>query len=256
MSTKHYIPYGEHPSQFGELRLPNNDKLHPVIVTIHGGFWQSKYDLYENDPICDDLTARGFATWNIEYRRVGENGGGWKGTFNDVIAAVNHLRILKKSYPLDLSNVVIIGHSAGGQLGLWLASRANDDLRGDKFFTELVIPIHKVISLAGVTDLEKMWEIHHEQGLKSVVADFIGGSPTKVAERYEVTSPIKLSTDIEQVLIHGELDRHVPAQLSKDYYEKMKKSSENINLILLEDVEHFKIIDPNSTAWESVVKHI
>jgi acetyl esterase/lipase len=86
----------------------------PVIITIHGGFWQSKFGLEENDPICEDLTRRGYATWNIEYRRVGEDGGGWPGTFNDVIDAVNHLTHLKERFQIDLSRVVILGHSAGG----------------------------------------------------------------------------------------------------------------------------------------------
>src|SRR5699024_7173940 len=110
-----------------------------IIVTIHGGFWQSKYDLFENDPICEDLTKRGFATWNIEYRRVGEDGGGWPGTFNDLVSAINHLSALQQSYPIDLSNVIIIGHSAGGHLALWLAARSTLN-RDDNYFTNLTVP--------------------------------------------------------------------------------------------------------------------
>lgn len=80
---KFRISYGGHPSQFGVLRIPKGSGKFPVIVTIHGGFWQSKYNLDENNPMVENLTRRGFATWNIEYRRVGEKGGGWPETFNE-----------------------------------------------------------------------------------------------------------------------------------------------------------------------------
>ena len=114
--------------------------LNPVVITIHGGFWQSKYGLEENTPLDEDLTRRGYATWNIEYRRVGEDGGGWPGTFIDVIDAVNHLTQLEERFQLDLSRVVILGHSAGGHLALWLASRINK-VQTDEIGNTLLIPI-------------------------------------------------------------------------------------------------------------------
>jgi len=122
-----YFAYGEHRSQFGVLRLPELAGRRPVIIAIHGGFWQSRYGLEENDKLAEDLTHRGYATWNIEYRRVGEEGGGWTGTFRDVVTAVNYLSQLSKQYPLDLSRVVLLGHSAGGHLALWLAARSFGD---------------------------------------------------------------------------------------------------------------------------------
>ncbi|WP_340372132.1 alpha/beta hydrolase [Peribacillus sp. FSL E2-0218] len=180
MTEVFHIPYGDHPSQFGVLRMPGVSGLSPVVITIHGGFWQSKYGLEENDPLDEDLTRRGYATWNIEYRRVGEDGGGWTGTFIDVIDAVNHLPQLKERFPLDLSRVVILGHSAGGHLALWLASRINN-VQTDEIGSTLLVPIQSVISLAGVSDLRKMWDIHEEQGGVSHVASFIGGSPHEVS---------------------------------------------------------------------------
>ncbi|WMW49320.1 alpha/beta hydrolase [Bacillus paralicheniformis] len=252
MSNKVKISYGKHHSQYGVLRVPERKKPCPVVVLIHGGFWQSKYDLEENNLIAEDLTSRGHATWNIEYRRVGEEGGGWKGTFNDVIDAINHLSQVKESYHLDLSNVIVMGHSAGAHLALWLASRT--ETKSDQMFNKLLVSIKKVISLAGVTDLKKMWEFHEEKGMKSHVSALMGGSPQEVAERYKVVSPIELlPIKTDHVLIHGVKDRHVPIKLSKDYYFKATEQGSNVRLIVLPYVEHFKIIDPTSTAWNSVI---
>lgn len=126
-----------------------------------------------------------------------------------------------------------------------------------KGFNELVVPIQKVISLAGVTDLKHMWDIHNEQGLKSVVGNLIGGSPTDRPEKYSIACPMELlPKDIEQVLIHGNLDQHVPVDLSRKYYENLKKQQGKVSLIELKGVEHFKIIDPQSRAWETVVQSI
>jgi acetyl esterase/lipase len=246
------IAYGDHPSQFGILRLPNSSASCPVVITIHGGFWQSKYGLDENDPIVEDLTSCGYATWNIEYRRVGEDGGGWLGTFNDVIDAVNQLTHLEERFQLDLSRVVILGHSAGGQLALWLASQIKK-VQCDELVNPLQIPIHSVISLAGVLDLRRMWEIHDEKGMNSPVASFIGGTPKEVSDRYRFASPIELlPLIVNQIIIHGELDRHVPVDLSVEYHRKAIEQGDKVRLIVLPDVEHFKLIDPSSTAWKTV----
>ncbi|GAA0462756.1 alpha/beta hydrolase [Alkalibacillus silvisoli] len=245
--------YGENQSQFGVLRLPESEKPSAVIVIIHGGFWQAKFNLEENNPIAEDLTQKGYATWNIEYRRLGEIGGGWTGTFNDVINAINHLTNIKETYHLDLSNVIIIGHSAGGHLALWLAARTVHKSL-DYMFNELVVPIQKVISLAGVTDLKKMWQIHEAKGLKSPVSELMGGTPNEVPERYNIASPIELlPINVKQILVHGEEDKHVPPELSENYYLKVIEQNKHVNLVTLPDTEHFKIIEPTSRAWESVI---
>ena len=247
-----HIEYGNYPSQFGVLRMPILAESCPVIITIHGGFWQSKFGLEENDPICEDLTRRGYATWNIEYRRVGEDGGGWPGTFNDVIDAVNHLTHLKERFLIDLSRVVILGHSAGGHLALWLASQVNKD-QTDDFGNPLLIPIHSVISLAGVLNLRRMWEIHDEKGLNSPVASFVGGTPLEVSNKYRLASPIELlPLNVNQILIHGELDLHVPVELSIEYCRKTIQQGDKIRLIVLPETDHFMIIDPSSNAWKTV----
>ncbi|MEH7011302.1 alpha/beta hydrolase [Neobacillus niacini] len=237
------ITYGDHPSQFGVLRRPETPGSCPVVVSIHGGFWQSKYGLDENEPLAEDLAQRGYATWNIEYRRIGEEGGAWPGTFHDVISAVNHLDQLKDTYQLDLSRVVVIGHSAGGHLTLLLGSLLNQKE------SPLVVPIKGIISLAGVTDLHEMLQIHTERGITSPVTAFLGDS----LEELPIASPIELlPLNVEQVLIHGELDRHVPVSLSIEYHRKALELGDSVRLITLPDAEHFMVVDPTSSAWKAV----
>lgn len=157
---------------------------------------------------------------------------------------------------LDTSQVTIIGHSAGGHLALWLASRIQRD-EIDGVFKRLTMPVQKVISLAGVTDLKKMWKVHKEQGIGSPVKTFMGGTPEEVQKCYKTASPIELlPLGLSQVLIHGELDRHVPVELSKDYYHKAMKKEDRVQLITLPEIEHFKIIDPESEAWEAVINSL
>lgn len=241
------IAYGEHPSQFGVLRRPEAPKKCPVVVSIHGGFWQSKYGLDENEPLAEDIAQRGYATWNIEYRRIGEAGGAWPGTFHDVISAVNHLNQLKDTYRLDLSKVVVIGHSAGGHLALLLGSLLN--LKD----SPLVVPIKGIISLAGVTDLHEMLQIHTERGITSPVTTFLGDS----IEELPISSPIELlPLNVDQILIHGELDRHVPVSLSVEYHRRAMEMGDSVRLITLPEAEHFMVVDPSSSAWKAVTESL
>src|SRR5215470_13314808 len=119
----HRIAYGPNEFQFGELRLPKGEGRSPVAIVIHGGCWMSEYGLSYMGHLSAALTEAGVATWSVEYRRIGNKGGGWPGTFEDVSRAADHLRTLAKTYPLDLSRVIATGHSAGGHLALWLAAR-------------------------------------------------------------------------------------------------------------------------------------
>jgi len=117
------IAYGQAPSQFGELWLPAGSGPVPVAMLLHGGCWQSSYGLGLMDPMAEDLYRQGIAVWNVEYRRLGESGGGYPGTFLDVGQAVDALRNLPQRPSLDLRRLVAIGHSAGGHLALWAAAR-------------------------------------------------------------------------------------------------------------------------------------
>src|ERR1700693_3029156 len=140
------LTYGADPNQFGELRVPKSQGPFPVVMNIHGGFWRAKYDLKHAGYLCAAFTAKGLATWNVEYRRVGNPGGGWPGTFEDIANAYRFLPQIASDYDFDATRVMVMGHSAGGQLALCLAGHEPT--------------VKAVISLAGVVDLQRAWEEH------------------------------------------------------------------------------------------------
>lgn len=112
------IRYGSDPLHFADLRLPARPEPYPVVVLIHGGFWRNRYSLDHIGHMAQALTDAGVATWTPEYRRIGDSGGGYPGTFLDIVAALNHLQAIATDYNLDLDRVVVAGHSAGGHLAL------------------------------------------------------------------------------------------------------------------------------------------
>ncbi len=230
------LAYGTDPYQFGEMRLPGGKGRHPVLTFIHGGFWRAKYDLKHAGHLCAALAKSGIATWNLEYRRVGNFGGGWPGTFEDILQGYRFLSQLAARYSLDMNRSLIAGHSAGGQLALCLAAHQR-----------LAVA---VISLAGVVDLQQAWDLHLSH---DAVAEFLGGSPQRVPKRYEEASPIQLPLgQTPQWLIHGADDDTVPPVMSRHYVEVKRKRGEQANLLQIEHAGHFDLIDPESNAWKQV----
>lgn len=243
------LVYGPDPAHFGDLRLPPGEGPFPVIVTIHGGFWRARYDLEHLGPLCAALTGLGVATWNIEYRRLGQTGGGWPGTFHDVLFAIEHLRHVLLFYPLDLGNISVLGHSAGGHLALWAASAPRLEESHPLYLGD-ALPLKRVIALAGVADLRRAWELGLSEG---VVGELLGGSPAEMPDRYASASPIELlPLRVEQWLIHGQEDEIVPVEISRAYHEAARARGDNASLIELPGMGHFEPIDPRSAAWEAV----
>jgi len=230
------IPYGSGEFHFAESRVPQTDGPYPAAIVIHGGFCRALYGLDYIGPACDALTAAGIATWNIEYRRLGHAGGGWPGTFDDVSNAADHLQSIAPQYNLDLNRVIAMGHSAGGHLALWLGTRKKW-LRG-------------VISLAGVGDLRRAWELKLSN---NVVAEFLGGSPDEVPDRYRFASPIEqLPLGLPQKLFHGTLDDSVPYEISQRYVQAAKHRGDDAELITLENAGHFELVDPRTKEFGMV----
>src|ERR1700685_1011170 len=179
------IAYGALPDQFGELRVPKGPGPHPAVVLIHGGCWIESINIDHNAHLAAALTADGYATWNIDYRRADVNGGGWPGTFDDVLAGLDQLSKFADEAGIDRKRVVIAGHSAGGQLALWAASKRRDSVRG-------------VVSLSGVPDL---------RGAASSVCP--GMIPRLIGreENYAKASPIELlPLGVPQWIVTASLD--------------------------------------------------
>jgi len=236
--------YGTDPHQFGDVRLPKTKGPFPVVMNIHGGYWRAKYDLAHAGHLCAALTARGLATWNIEYRRVGDPGGGWPGTFEDIRNAYRFLPQLAKRYNTNSTKTLVMGHSAGGQLALCLAAHESS--------------VKNVISLAGVVDLQQAWESHLSN---NAVVDFLGGTPKEVPEHYHEADPMQLSIthSTTQWLIHGAADDVVPSYFSRGYAEQKKRKGEDVHYLEISTAGHFELIDPHSSAWprvESTVLHL
>ena len=193
------IAYGSGEFQFGELSMPEGKGPHPVAIVIHGGYWRARYDLRHIGHFCVALAKSGIAAWSLEYRRLGNEGGGFPGTFDDVRAGAAHLRKIAEEHSLDMKRVSATGHSAGGHLALWLAKQR-------------VVPLRGVVPLAPVGDLRRAWELKLSG---NVVDEFLGGSPDKVPERYRAASPIEmLPLGVKQRVIHGDRDDVVPPPIA------------------------------------------
>lgn len=245
------VAYGGDPLQFGELRLPKGKGPHPVAVIIHGGCWLSEYDVKHVGSFAAALTKAGVATWTVEYRRVGDGGGGWPGTFADVALAADHLRVLARPHHLDLKRVVAVGHSAGGQLALWLAARRRLP-KSSELYAPAPLRLRGVVSLAGITDMKGFGP-----RCNGAVRKLLGGTPEEFPLRYEQTSPVGLlPLKVPQSLIHGLLDGIVPLEHARAYAAAALRRGDKIELIVLEGAGHFDLIAPQSSAWTAVERAV
>jgi acetyl esterase/lipase len=235
------VAYGSDANQFIDLRLPKQaSKPCPLVMNIHGGFWRAKYNLHHAGHLCAALTAKGLATANVEYRRVGNEGGGWPGTFADIRAAYSFLVQNAHQHNFDAKRIVVMGHSAGGQLALCLAAHEPG--------------VTRVVSLAGVVDLKRASHAHLSN---DAVVEFLHGTPDEVPDHYREADPMQLSIpQALQWLIHGSADDTVPVEFSHDYVASKQKLSdkakEDVHLLEIADADHFDLIDPRSQAWKKV----
>jgi acetyl esterase/lipase len=237
------VTYGADANQFLDLRLPPSEKKkekkgnspHALMIFIHGGYWRARYDLAYGGHLCAALTARRIATANLEYRRVGNAGGGWPGTFADVRAAYQFLKQNARKYEFDAQRVVVMGHSAGAELALCLAAH-EPDIKG-------------AISLAGVLDLQRAFDLHLSN---NAVVEFLGGAPAAVADHYREADPMRLKIRAHQWLVHGAMDDVVPPAFSRDYVSAKQKMKEDVRLVEIAGAGHFDVVDPRTAAWKDV----
>jgi len=245
--------YGSHSSQRADLYVPTGPGPHPVIVLIHGGSWQKHYGKIFTRALAGDLLRRGYAVWNIEYRRVGV-GGGWPQTFADVAAAIDRLAALEDPR-LDLDQVTLIGHSAGGHLALWAAGRPNlPAVTPGTLDGPPRVRARRVVSLAGVADLTDAYRRWHG----GIVGDLMGGSPEEVPDRYGAGDPIRLlPLEIPALIVHGVRDKTVSIEISRGYAKAARAAGGEVELVEIEgEVGHRTHLDPRSAAWAAVVERL
>ena len=244
------VAYGPGPLQFGNLRLPKGPGPHPVVLFVHGGCFLQQYTIAHAAALEQAFADSGYAVWSIEYRRVGDEGGGWPGTFEDVARAADYLRILARTYSLDLSRVVAAGHSAGGALVMWLASR--DRLRADSpLRVSSPLPISAVLALAPATDFGDL----QAKGVCGGVMDkLMGGSPESFPERYRDVSPALLAPiRVPQVLVVGGQDRNWGPG-GKAYYASAVAARDSlVRIVEVPEAGHFDVVAPTTAAWPVVM---
>ena len=253
------LKYAAGDLQFGDLRVPHTARgqLAPVVMFVHGGWWKAEYGLAYGGHLCAALKDAGIATWSIEYRRVGDAGGGWPGTFEDVAAGYDYLPTLAKSYPVDLKRVVVAGHSAGGHLAFWLAGRGhlpeNGPLAG---LRKLPMPMRGVVALAGAVDLRLTRDLAgyftfaHD---KHEVDALMEGSPRDHPDRYRAGNPGDLlPLNVPQWLLQGTDDDQIPAQLPARWAERGRQMGEHVAVEMIAGADHFDVVDPQSKAWPRV----
>ncbi len=248
------ISYGSAPQQYAELRVPAGKGPFPVIVLFHGGCYGDYAAADYTAPMASALVKEGWATWNVEYRREQEPGGGWPGTFLDSGTAVDALRQAVSKYPLDLGRVVTMGHSAGGQLALWVAARMRVP-RSSQVYMANPLPVRGAVSMAGIVDMrafsEYGWQPCGERHIR-----VMGGTPSQQPARYAAVSPAELlPLGVPQVLIWGAEDTVVPEMLFRDY-ERRAAAQDHVEVISLAGEAHHDLCEPSGPGWARIVDAI
>lgn len=250
------IAYGPAPQQFGELRMPlakaGAKRKVPVAVLIHGGCWLAEYDYRYFNPLAAALAAQGIATWTIEYRRLGDTDGGWPHTLLDVAKATDHLREIAKTHALDTKRVVSIGHSAGGQLALWLAARPQLK-KSSALYQPKPLALRGVVGLAAITDLHR-YRIGEPGSCNSSVDQLMGGTPDQQPTRYAEASPrALLPLGVAQWLIQGGKDPIVPAAAVADYIAAAKSAGDVVSISEDAELGHFDPAVPQTRLGAAAI---
>ena len=258
------ISYGADALQFGELRLPAGSGPFPVAVLVHGGCWSATLGKLPDNvvsfellrPIAAALAEAGIASWNVEYRRLGNEGGGWPGTFQDLAAATDRLRELARKYPLDLKRVAAVGHSSGGQLALWLAARprlpAGSAVRGGA-----PLPLSGAVSVDGPPDLAAARAIEERVCGSPAITRFVGGTPAEFPLRYrEGSSGGLLPLGVPQELLVASRAPQDWTELFRQYAASAGKAGDRVRIVTMEGANHFDGINPRAPAWTTVMESI
>lgn len=246
------IQYGDHALQVGDLFLPQGDGPFPTVLLIHGGCWLSQFDRIHVRSLAAALAEAGKAVWSIEYRRVGDEEGGWPNTFLDVADAADALRTLAESHPLDLNRTLAMGHSAGGQLALWLAGRPKLS-SASALYRPNPLPFAGVLAMAPAADLPAL----HEAGVCGNVIDgLLGGSPAEHPQRFEQATPASmLPLGVPQTVFLGAHDTNWSPG-GEHYFKMATAAGDAVSKVIARESGHFEMVVPTTSTWPLVLKAV
>lgn len=246
------IEYGDEPSQFGHLYFPREgfDPEHArVVVLIHGGSWSAEYSSTIQTAVAREMSGRGALVWNIEYRRVGEPGGGWPETGRDVLDAIRALdgpvrdALSEQGIDpagVDFSTVGVVGHSAGGHLAVWAAGQ----LGARTATTRITTVVAEAAVLDTVSGADK-------PALRALMGRPFGESPRRYREASPMLAPV---FDAHVVAIHGDADELVPLESSRRYVEDAVARGQSAELIVVPGEGHEAFVDPRSACARQTVR--
>jgi acetyl esterase/lipase len=248
--------YGDAPSQYAELFLPAGKGPFPVAVLVHGGCWTKEFGgITQLRNVAGALAARGIASWNVEYRRVDEPGGGYPGTYQDMNAAMAMLGRQAQTYPLDLARLVAVGHSAGGQLVQWLGARPRIPASSPLFRGDTV-PVRQVISLGGLADLRREQAVI-KSSCERDIAELAGTASRERPDVFVDTNAGDLMPNGSRtVLITGELDTISPPRVAHDFAARARAAGDQAEVVILPGASHYDEVAASSPAWPLVLKEI
>ncbi|WP_404369374.1 alpha/beta hydrolase family protein [Sphingomonas sp. MMS24-J45] len=242
--------YGADPHEIGELRVPKGKGPFPVAIVIHGGCWTKGFETIRGTaPIASALAAKGIATWNVEYRQIGDPGGGWPGTFIDWANGADHLRTLAKRYPLDLKRVIVVGHSAGALAALWVAARPRLDpaitVRGSD-----PLRVRAAVAIDGPGDLAPFVGKDKAVCGAPVISQLLGGTPDAVPDRYRDGSPFRaLPLGLPQTLVASAV---LDPSEAETYRAAAAAKGDAVTVVTTPNSDHFNIIAPGEPQWAAV----
>ena len=248
------IAYGQDSLQFGDLRLPDGRGPFPLAIVVHGGCWMSRYASLRNTAaLADAMTDAGIATWNVEYRRYDHPGGGWPGTFRDVADGADYVRTLATRFPLDTTRIVATGHSAGGHLVLWLATRRTLDT-SSPLAGGAPIALKGIVSVGGIADLPEFFAREKSTCGNPAIESLLGGVPDSVPQRVHDASPImRLPLRVPSVHIAGELDRIAPLAVRDAFATAARATGDSAWVVTAPGAGHFETITPSRPGGRLVI---
>ena len=251
------LAYGADSLQFGELRMPVGRGPFPVAMIIHGGCWMSRYATLRNTAaLAEALADVGIATWNIEYRRYDHPGGGWPGTFRDIADGADFVRTIARQYPIDTARVIAAGHSAGGHLALWLATRLTLDaaspLAGGK-----PLALAGVVSIGGIADLREFYARERATCGNPAVESLLGGAPDSVPVRLRDASPMnRLPLRVPSAHVAGERDMIAPVAVREAFASAARVRGDSAWVVTIPAEGHFEAITPSRATGRAVIEII